>query len=111
MGLGLVQLEEALLFQAELMELRASRTRPVVGAVVEARMDKGQGAVATVLVKRGTLKVPPPLFLGLQGKSGEPCSQGGGGGTSIGMSYMHLEELMIGKQLNACQTLSKEPID
>jgi translation initiation factor IF-2 len=59
-GLGLVELEEALLFQAELMELKASKTRPVVGAVVEARMDKGQGAVATVLVKRGTLKVCLP---------------------------------------------------
>ena len=58
-----MQLEEALLFQAELMELRASRTRPVVGVVVEARMDKGQGAMATVLVKRGTLKVWPPRKL------------------------------------------------
>lgn len=65
-GRGLVQLEEALLFQAELMELRASRTRPVVGAVVEARMDKGQGAMATVLVKRGTLKVGQHVVLGRQ---------------------------------------------
>ena len=57
MGLGLQQLEEALLFQAELMDLKASQSRPAVGVVIEAKMDKGQGAVATVIVKQGTLKV------------------------------------------------------
>lgn len=55
-GKGLQQLEEALLFQAELMELAASPSRPALGVVVEARMDKGQGAVATVIIRRGTLK-------------------------------------------------------
>ena len=57
MGKGLKELEEALLFQAELMELKASCTRPMVGVVVEAKMLKGQGPVATVIIKRGTLKV------------------------------------------------------
>ena len=57
MGLGLQQLEEALLFQAELMDLKASQSRPAVGVVIEAKMDKGQGAVATVIVKHGTLTV------------------------------------------------------
>lgn len=56
LGQGLVQLEEALLFQAELMSLQASHSRPAVGSVVEARVVKGQGAMATVIVKRGTLK-------------------------------------------------------
>lgn len=56
-GIGLTELEEALLFQAELMELKASQTRPMVGVVVEAKMIKGQGPVATIIVKRGTLKV------------------------------------------------------
>ena len=56
LGQGLVQLEEALLFQAELMNLQASHSRPAVGSVVEARVVKGQGAMATIIVKRGTLK-------------------------------------------------------
>ena len=62
-GQGLLQLEEALLFQAELMSLQASHSRPAVGTVVEARVVKGQGAMATIIVKRGTLKacLPPPL--------------------------------------------------
>ena len=56
-GLGLKELEESLLFQAELLDLKASQTRPVVGTVVEAKMTKGQGPVATIIVKRGSLKV------------------------------------------------------
>ena len=56
-GIGLKDLEEALLFQAELLELKASQTRPVVGVVVEAKMTKGQGPVVTIIVKRGSLKV------------------------------------------------------
>lgn len=56
LGQGLVQLEEALLFQSELMSLQASHSRPAVGSVVEARVVKGQGAMATIIVKRGTLK-------------------------------------------------------
>jgi hypothetical protein len=56
-GQGLLELEEALLLQADLMELRASRTRRAEAVVIEAKVDKGQGPVATVVVKRGTLKV------------------------------------------------------
>lgn len=59
-GKGLQQLEETLLFQSELMELKASPSRPPVGVVIEARMDKGQGLVATLIVKRGTLKARTP---------------------------------------------------
>ncbi|MEX6632649.1 translation initiation factor IF-2 [Hyphococcus lacteus] len=49
-------LQDAILLQAELLELKANPNRPAEGAVVEARLDKGRGAVATLLVQRGTLK-------------------------------------------------------
>ena len=53
---GLDTLLEKLALQAELMELKANADRPAEAIVVEAQLDKGRGAVATVLVKRGTLK-------------------------------------------------------
>lgn len=56
-GVGLAELEEAVLLQAELMDLKASRTGAAEAVVVEARMDKGQGPVATVIVNRGMLQV------------------------------------------------------
>ncbi len=56
-GMGLDKLEEAILLQAELLDLKANPDRPAEGAVIEAKLDKGRGPVATVLVHRGTLKV------------------------------------------------------
>jgi translation initiation factor IF-2 len=55
-GVGIDKLLEAVLLQAEVLELKAPRTGPASGLVVEARLDKGRGPVATVLVQRGTLK-------------------------------------------------------
>ncbi|MCW8953302.1 MAG: translation initiation factor IF-2 [Rhodospirillales bacterium] len=54
---NLDKLEEAILLQAELLDLKANPDRPAEGAVVEARMEKGRGPVATILVQRGTLRV------------------------------------------------------
>src|SRR4051812_5969966 len=54
---GLDKLLEAIALQAELLELKANPNRPAEGAVVEAKLDKGRGPLATVLVQRGTLKV------------------------------------------------------
>jgi translation initiation factor IF-2 len=54
---GLDKLLEAIALQAELLELKANPDRPAEGAVVEARLDKGRGPLATVLIQRGTLKV------------------------------------------------------
>ncbi|TDI61566.1 MAG: translation initiation factor IF-2 [Alphaproteobacteria bacterium] len=53
---GLDKLEETILLQAELLDLKANPDRPAEGAVVEAMLDKGRGPVATLLIQRGTLK-------------------------------------------------------
>ncbi|HTU11254.1 MAG TPA: translation initiation factor IF-2 [Allosphingosinicella sp.] len=54
---NLDKLLEAIQLQAELLELKANPDRPAEGAVVEAKLDKGRGPLATVLVQRGTLRV------------------------------------------------------
>lgn len=56
-GTGLDKLQEMIMLQAEVMELKANADRNGEGVVVEAQLDKGRGPVATVLVKRGTLSV------------------------------------------------------
>ena len=53
---GLADLAEAISNQAELMELKANPTRNADGLVIESKIEKGRGPVATLLVKRGTLK-------------------------------------------------------
>ena len=53
---GLDDLIEAILLQAQVMDLKANPDRTAEGVVIEARLDRGRGAVATVLVKRGTLR-------------------------------------------------------
>jgi len=55
-GTGLEKLEEAILLQSEVLDLRSNPHRAADGAVIEAKLDKGRGPVATVLVQRGTLK-------------------------------------------------------
>jgi len=54
---GLDKLEEAILLQAEILDLKANPDRAAEGVVIEAKLERGRGAVATVLIKRGTLKV------------------------------------------------------
>jgi len=55
-GQGIDTLLEAILLQAEVLELKAPRDAPAKGIVIESRLDKGRGPVATVLVHSGTLK-------------------------------------------------------
>ncbi|MDR2405171.1 MAG: translation initiation factor IF-2 [Deltaproteobacteria bacterium] len=55
-GQGVPELLDMILLQADLLNLQARREGPARGAVIEARLDKGRGAVATVLVEEGTLK-------------------------------------------------------
>jgi translation initiation factor IF-2 len=54
---NLDRLEEAILLQAEVLELRANPDRPAEGVVIESKLDHGRGAVATLLVQRGTLRL------------------------------------------------------
>jgi translation initiation factor IF-2 len=63
-GAGVDQLLEAILLQAEVLELRAPRTGLASGVVIESSIEKGRGAVATVLVKRGTLRLGDPIIAG-----------------------------------------------
>ena len=62
--LNLDKLLDAILLQAEVMELKANPTRKASGSVVEAKVDRGRGTVATVLVQRGTLKTGDLLVAG-----------------------------------------------
>jgi len=62
--MNLDKLEEAILLQAEVLELKANPNRMADGVVVEAQLDPGRGSVATVLVQRGTLKVGDVLVAG-----------------------------------------------
>jgi translation initiation factor IF-2 len=55
-GTNLDKLEEAILLQAEVLDLKANPNRAGEGAVVEAKLDKGRGPVATILVQRGTVR-------------------------------------------------------
>lgn len=54
---NLDKLLETVLLQAEILDLKANPDRPAEGAVIESKLEKGRGSVATVLVRRGTLKV------------------------------------------------------
>jgi translation initiation factor IF-2 len=55
--MGLDKLEETLLLQAEVLDLKANPDRAAQGAVIEAKLERGRGAVATLLVQKGTLHV------------------------------------------------------
>ncbi|MEM1036652.1 MAG: translation initiation factor IF-2 [Pseudomonadota bacterium] len=63
---GLDDLTEAITLQAELLDLQANPKRAADGVVVESQLDKGRGSVATVLVKRGTLKRGDIVVAGAQ---------------------------------------------
>ncbi|KAL3686134.1 hypothetical protein R1sor_004156 [Riccia sorocarpa] len=63
---GLDQLEEALLLQAEIMDLQASAEDDVHAVVVEARIDRGQGPLATAIVREGTLRPGQYIVVGAQ---------------------------------------------
>ena len=64
--LNLDKLEEAILLQSELLELKANPNRAGVGAVVEAKLEQGRGNVATILIEKGTLKVGDTFVVGAE---------------------------------------------
>jgi len=63
---GIPHLLDMLLLQADVLELKANPKRLAKGTIVEARLDRGRGPVATVLVQEGTLKVGDPFVVGTQ---------------------------------------------
>ncbi len=83
--LNLDKLEEAILLQAELLELKANANRQAEGVVIEAKMERGRGSIATVLVQRGTLNVGDVFVAGsesgrvraLVNDRGEPVDSAG----------------------------------
>jgi len=64
-GSGVKELLEMILLQAEMMELKAAPGEPARGTIIEARLDKGRGPLATVLVQSGTLKVGDNFVTGM----------------------------------------------
>lgn len=65
-GEGIPDLLEMVLLQADILELRANPKKPAIGTIVEAKLDRGKGPVATVLVKEGTLRVGDVFVCGPQ---------------------------------------------
>jgi len=64
--IGLDKLLETIGLQAEILDLKANTTRPAEGTVIEAKLDRGRGPVATVLVQRGTLRVGDLIVAGAE---------------------------------------------
>ena len=65
-GMGVEELMEKVLLEAELLDLKANPDRKATGSVIESTLDKGRGYVATVLVQNGTLKVGDIVVAGTQ---------------------------------------------
>lgn len=63
--MNLDKLLEAVLLEAELLELKANPSRKAIGTIIESKVDIGRGAVATVLINNGTLKVGDPFVSGI----------------------------------------------
>jgi translation initiation factor IF-2 len=84
-GQGIDQLLDAILLQAEVLELKAPKDAPAKGIVIESRLDKGRGPVATVLVHSGTLKRGDVILAGavfgrvraMTDETGKPVSEAG----------------------------------
>jgi translation initiation factor IF-2 len=84
-GEGIEQLLDAILLQAELLELQAPRDIPAQGIVIESRLDKGRGSVASLLIQSGTLRRGDIVLAGLQSgrvramldENGQPIDEAG----------------------------------
>lgn len=63
-GLGIDALLDSILLETEMLDLKAPEIGPCRGVVVEARLDKGLGPVATILIQRGTLRIGDPFLCG-----------------------------------------------
>ena len=103
-GQGIDALLESVLLQAEVLELRAAKDAPARGIVVESRLDKGRGPVATVLVQSGTLKRGDILLAGavfgrvraMLDENAKPVEQAG---PSIPVEIQGLSEVPVAGEL------------
>ncbi|PKP18023.1 MAG: translation initiation factor IF-2 [Bacteroidetes bacterium HGW-Bacteroidetes-23] len=64
MGIGVKELLEKVLLEAELLDLKANPNKPAVGTVVEAYLDKGKGYISTVLIQAGTVRIGDYVLAG-----------------------------------------------
>lgn len=62
--IGIKELLELIILQAEMLELKANPNKPAKGVIIESRMDKGHGPVGTVIVQEGTLRIGDPFIAG-----------------------------------------------
>ncbi len=118
-GQGMDEFLDTILLQAEMMELRSNPDKKAIGTIVEARLDKGKGPVATVLVGEGTLRLGDPFVAGTnygkvramldhEGKSVEEAGpatpveiQGFSGVPEAGEQFIVVDEGRIAKQIGA----------
>jgi len=63
-GMGIDELLETILATAEMLNLKANPNRYAVGTVIESRLDKKQGGVASILIQNGTLRIGDPIVIG-----------------------------------------------
>jgi len=97
-GQGISDLLDTILVSAEVLELKANPNRSAMGTIIEARLDKGKGPVATVLVQNGTLKVSDLIVAGsvtgkiraMQDDKGRPVSKAG---PSMAVSILGLQDV------------------
>ena len=97
-GMGLEDLLESVLLVAEMKDLRANPDRAAKGTVVEARLDKGRGPIATVLVQNGTLHTGDILVAGMtvgrvRGMTDENGNKVESAGPSVPVEIMGLDEV------------------
>ncbi len=105
-GAGLDDLIEKILLQAELLELSANPDRAAEATVIEAKLDKGKGPLATVLVTRGTLKTGDVLVVGTQSGRVRAMIDDKGRQIKVATPSMPVEVLGIGGVPHAGDQLS-----
>jgi translation initiation factor IF-2 len=116
-GQGMDEFLDTILLQAEVMELKANPDKTASGAIVEARLDKGKGPVATVLIKEGTLRLGNAFVAGLHfgrvramlDHEGKPLSEAGpaepvevqgfSGVPDAGDSFLVVEDEKVARQV------------
>jgi len=92
-GEGITHLLEMLTLQADIMELRANPNKFARGVIVEAQLDRGRGAVATVLIQEGQLKVGDPFVCGTEHGRVRAMIDGRGQKVKIALPSMPVEIL------------------